>query len=705
MLPKLKCSIRDKLIIATVVTVLVVLSIASFAFTYLHWQYLQEENVTNLNATADFIANNTATALKEKNATAAEAILTQLQDYPRIVSANLKTADQKNFAHYQGIAATEPLFSAQATNLSNAIHYYFKDHKLYLEKPIISGQEILGNLTLVANAEALYEQLQRDIGISACIILGALLIGVMIASYSHRIIARPIDELSRNLVTITKQKNYKMRADFKANDEIGILRDHFNHLLDTIQDQVQQQKVVEEKVRKLAYFDDVTGLPNRYFFAELLKKIIADAKRQGHKVAVLYLDLDNFKRINEGLGRAIGDQLLIQVANRLQACLRETDAISHIDDMQNVANNMARLGGDEFTAVINHVHAIQDVAKIADRILTVLSTPFLIDGLEVFEAVSMGIAVYPEDGCDAEILLKNANAAIYHSKQNGKDCFSFYDAQMNQMALQRLKLERDLRHAIEREQLVLMYQPKIDLQTGFLTGTEALIRWQHPSLGLLPPSEFIPLAEETGLIVQIGEWVLKTACLQNLAWQKAGFPHLSIAVNLSVRQFSELRLSSTVAELLEQIGMNPKTLELEITESMLLANDNAANNMVQQLKNIGVKIAIDDFGSGYSCLRYLTQFAFDTLKIDRSFIANLTQRADDGIITKAIIDLAKGLRLQVVAEGVETIAQWQQLQIYGCDCIQGFLISKPIDAAAITRGDYLKNVPKSSLMHYKTANE
>ena len=422
---------------------------------------------------------------------------------------------------------------------------------------------------------------------------------------------------------------------------------------------------------RLAHHDALTGLPNRLLFIDRLGQAMAQANRNERLVAVMLLDLDRFKAINDTLGHTMGDLLLRNVAEFLVSCVREDDTV-------------ARLGGDEFTIMLPEIQHIQDAATVAQKILDAFTRPFFLDGHELFIGTSIGIALYPFNE-DLSLLLRNADIAMYEVKQQGGNNYQFYTAEMNTASLQRLSLEGALRRALERGEFVLHYQPQIDLTRGEIVGVEALVRWQHPERGLLGPMEFIPLAEENGLIVPIGEWVLRTACAQARAWQEAGLRPIRVAVNLSVRQFYQKNLVETVARILEQTGLDSRYLELEITESCLMQNTQTTVALLAELNRLGMRISIDDFGTGYSSLSYLKRFPVDTLKIDRSFVCDIGTDPDDDAIVKAIIALAQSLELRVVAEGVETPEQLHFLRTHGCNEIQGYLISRPLPADEAAR--------------------
>jgi diguanylate cyclase (GGDEF)-like protein/PAS domain S-box-containing protein len=442
---------------------------------------------------------------------------------------------------------------------------------------------------------------------------------------------------------------------------------------------ITERKEAEERIRYLAYYDSLTGLPNRTFYKELVSRALLLAKRHHWTIAILFIDLDYFKRINDTLGHDIGDQLLRTVGDLVKTCIRKSDFItrSEEDVLEDV---VARLGGDEFIVLLNEIAHSQDASRVARRILKELARPFTLAGHEVFVTASIGIALYPLDGNDAENLLKNADVAMYHAKNQGRNNYQFYTKSMNATSLQRLDLENDLRKALDRGEFLLYYQPTVDVQTRTIIGAEALVRWKHPNKGMISPGEFIPLAEETGLIVSIGEWVLRTACSQNRAWQNAGNKPFRVAVNLSGRQFDQEGLIEVISNALRDTGFDPQYLELEITESTIMKNPEKAATTLQKLKGMGICLSIDDFGTGYSSLGNLRKFPIDTLKIDRSFVMNITTDSDDAAITTAIIAMAHSLKLGVIAEGVESEDQQSFLRERACDAVQGYLFSRPVPA-------------------------
>jgi diguanylate cyclase (GGDEF)-like protein len=427
-----------------------------------------------------------------------------------------------------------------------------------------------------------------------------------------------------------------------------------------------------QRVEYLAYHDGLTGLPNRSMFSKVLNQSINEAQRYGRKLAVAFLDLDRFKQINDTLGHEAGDQLLKEVAVRLKGCVRSSDTV-------------ARLGGDEFVVLLPELEDEKYAAIVAQKILAAVARPFGLMGQEFRVTASIGICSYPQDGLDEQTLTKNADIAMYQAKAEGKNNFQFYSKKLNANSLERLTLESSLRHALERNEFRLYYQAKRDIASGRITGMEALLRWEHPDLGIVAPMRFIPIAEETGLIVPIGKWVLKTVCLQSISWQRQGLPALSIAVNMTARQFLDEQLLADVASLLTETGIDPHLLEIELNESLLIHNVERTIRILTGLKGLGVKIAVDDFGTGYSSLAMLQRFPLDTIKIDRSLMRDVFGTTDDTGLADAIIAMGKSLSLTVVAQGVETKEQAEHLRLHACDELQGFYFKRPLPVDEFTQ--------------------
>lgn len=484
------------------------------------------------------------------------------------------------------------------------------------------------------------------------------------------------ERLSRGEISeYTREKRYIHKNGYTvwANVTVSSMRDamgrqRFISLIENI----SRRKEAEDELRRLVNHDALTGLPNRLLLEDRLEQAIAHAHRASRLVAVMFIDLDRFKNINDSLGHDAGDEVIVEMACRIANSLREADTV-------------ARQGGDEFVVVLPDMAHEEDAAIVAQKILESLFQPMVVSGQEVFPTGSIGISLYPRDGQDAQTLLKHADAAMYRAKADGRNGYQFYAGSMGTSALDSLKLEGALRRALERNEFLLHYQPQVDIRTGAVVGVEALVRWQPQGKEMVSPADFIPIAEETGLIVPIGEWVLATACAQHKAWRDAGLPPVRIGVNLSARQFQRQDLAKRVARLLEEMDCTPDCLALEITESDVMQNPETAVEILRQLHAMGVHLAIDDFGTGYSSLSYLKRFPIDSLKIDRSFVRDITSDADDAMIVNSVIALAHSMKLSVIAEGVENIQQLDFLSDHGCDQMQGYYFSKPVPADQIAR--------------------
>ncbi|MDO9468827.1 MAG: EAL domain-containing protein [Thiobacillus sp.] len=433
-------------------------------------------------------------------------------------------------------------------------------------------------------------------------------------------------------------------------------------------DQIEAAKT---ELDHLAHHDMLTGLPNRVLMYDRLAQAIALTQRTRKQLAVLFMDLDRFKHINDSLGHTVGDQLLQSVSRRLLACVRQSDTIS-------------RQGGDEFVALIPDIEHAEDAALAAQKMLAAIALPHRIEQHDLHIGASIGISIYPDDGLDAEILIKHADTAMFHAKDKGRNTYAYFEQKMTTRAIARQSIEASLRLALERQEFVLHYQPKINLQSGTIVGVEALVRWQHPQRGLLDPAQFVPIAEDSGLILPLGRWVLREACRQAQAWQDAGLPPVAIAVNTSALEFRAEDFLANLRQILDETRLQPRYLELELTESVLMRDASAADSVLHALSALGVQLAVDDFGTGYSSLSYLRQFPINTLKIDQSFVNNMTRNADDASLVSAVISMGKNLKQRVIAEGVETAEQVAFLLEQQCDEGQGFFFGNPMGAEAFT---------------------
>ncbi|MBB6213973.1 diguanylate cyclase (GGDEF)-like protein/PAS domain S-box-containing protein [Anaerosolibacter carboniphilus] len=435
---------------------------------------------------------------------------------------------------------------------------------------------------------------------------------------------------------------------------------------------ITNQKLAEEKIYRLAYYDSLTDLPNRVVFDESLSTVLEEAKAKREMTALLYLDLDNFKMVNDTLGHIFGDLLLKNVGELLKRCLDERGIV-------------ARVGGDEFCILLSSINSKEEVIPVVEKVLAAFQNPWILDDREFYITTSIGIAAYPLDGEDRHTLLRNADTAMYGAKDYGKNNYRFYTVDMNKKIVEKLEMSNSLRRALERKELLLYYQPQVDLEKGKIVGVEALVRWNHPIWGMVSPVKFIPIAEETGMIMAIGEWVLREACSQSKKWREAGYPSIGFGVNLSAQQFQQQDLVEMIHSIILENELEPQHLELEITESLAMKDLEHTVDILKRLRSLGIKIALDDFGTGYSSLNYLKQLPIDTLKIDKSFVNDITMGSNEEAIAKSLITLAHSMSLIVTAEGIETKDQYMFLQEQCCDKAQGYLFSKPLPPDALER--------------------
>ncbi|NQD38509.1 EAL domain-containing protein [Permianibacter sp. IMCC34836] len=558
--------------------------------------------------------------------------------------------------------------------------------QLELMQPIGSDpKNPLGYLAMQVSLSELNAAI-RD-GILLLLLIGAALIGVsfLLAVRLQRYVSGPILNLARLTTQVSARNDFSLRAPVQGEDEIGRLARGFNHMLDVIGEREQardraegalrdSKETLEQAVQELhhlANYDALTELPNRSLCMDRIANALMRASREHDRVAIIFLDLDHFKEVNDSLGHAIGDDLLKSAASRLQDCLRRGDTL-------------ARLGGDEFVLVLEELHDDLNVITVLNKIISSFSEAFHIGGYVVSTTVSMGVAIYPSDGRDVHTLMRNADTAMYKAKELGRNTYQFYQPDMNALSLRRLSLATELREALQYNQLELYYQPQLDTRSKRIVGVEALLRWKHPVMGSISPAEFIPIAESTGLIVPIGQWVIERAARQLADWRKQGIGPLRVAVNISAVQFRQVDLAEQIARTVSAHNIPPESIELELTESLLMRDVESATNQLKKLKALGFKLVIDDFGTGYSSLSYLRRFPLDGLKIDRSFIDEVNRNPDDTAITLAILSMARSLRLMVIAEGVETREQYEFLLNHDCEEVQGYLFSPPVPEPVLT---------------------
>lgn len=493
------------------------------------------------------------------------------------------------------------------------------------------------------------------------------MIGFLLATKLQKIISQPVEQLATAMNSVSQDKDYSRRIANDRIDEMGILIENFNNMLTQIQQRDHELSTQRKHLKHLAHHDCLTGLPNRLLFRDRLAHAVSRSQRIGNKVGLLFLDLDRFKNINDTLGHDIGDMVLQLVTRRLKEQVRDEDTL-------------ARLGGDEFVLIAEEVRDARSLSLIADKILHSLAEPFTVNNQDLFITTSIGISIYPDDGDSVESLMKCADVAMYRSKEIGRNTYRFFTNGMNEQVEETLFLENSMRKALQNNEFTLYYQPQLDLFSNAVRGMEALIRWQHPSLGLISPGKFISVAEESGLILPIGRWVLNTACKQAKAWQEGLQPPCKVAVNISPKQFCQADLCDVVSQALRDAQLAPEYLELEITETAIMHDMAKAIHTMESLVSLGISLSIDDFGTGYSSLSCLENFPISNLKIDQSFITKVTPSEENGALAEGIIALAQTLNLGVIAEGIETQYQKAFLKNLGCRIGQGYFLSYPIPA-------------------------
>lgn len=624
--------------------------------------------IEDLNVQAKIIENNVSAALAFNDKKNAEEILSALRFSPAIQRAEIRLSDGSHFAAYH-----KATFNPKAHgDISLAQSNWYS---LMMSYDIQLNRQVVGKLIIEAGLQGMY--LSLFIFVLITMLAGALaLAGAFVLSKRLNLtISEPLLALTRLINHLTLEEDFTLRTKVTSKDEIGLLASGLNNMLDHIEkrdaeleSELAQRALAEKNLDQLAHYDNVTGLPNRHFFNNYLEDAINQARNANSQLGVIFIDLDNFKIVNDTLGHQAGDSLLKDVAERIQQALNETDIV-------------CRIGGDEFAIIMKDDAEPAQAEIIAKRIIALLLAAFNVHNNNIYVGASIGISFFPSQAAEMSSLLSNADAAMYHAKSLGKNNFQHYHADMEGRIRRRLHMENSLRRAIDADELEIYYQPQVDVYTMQITGFEALLRWNHPKMGMISPAEFIPLAEESGLILPIGDWVMVTACYQAKVWQKTFGEHLRMAVNFSARQLKDDAMVEKVLHALLITEMPANTLDLELTESSLMDNTAASVGKMKELRNAGIHISIDDFGTGFSSLSYLKRFPLSALKIDRSFISDIPEDQDDIAITNAIIALANTLKIEVIAEGVETTEQLEYLRENNCANAQGFLFSKPLSVS------------------------
>ncbi|QWV95793.1 EAL domain-containing protein [Geomonas oryzisoli] len=663
------------------------LFVSSLFFVAREAKVLYRDQQEYLVSLADMIGRNSAAALVFNDLKTAEETIRPLTQKDNVLAVYIVNKDGRLFARYQSAAQAHPALPlellpdwASPDQVNQAVQQVTREEytSSFLSgyasvvRPIRMDDEQVGTVVIHANARGFLNSLRYNILVALGFMGVTFLVFCLFSARLQLMISAPLLGLLAAMKEISAGKNFALRVTKPCDDEIGLLYDGFNHMLHEIEERDQILRQRQAHLQQLAHYDPLTRLPNRTLFYDRLAQALFHAERARETVAVIFIDLDHFKDINDTLGHRTGDLLLIEVAGRLATVVRSCDTV-------------ARLGGDEFTIFCQNVANEENATVVAQKLVALFATPFRLGASEIRVTASVGVTLYPHDGRTVDELLMNADIAMYHAKGCGKNVFALFDKKMNEHASERVTFLADLRQAVELEQFVLHYQPKVDLLTGKVTSVEALVRWMHPRLGMLAPDRFIRLAEEGGMIAELTEWVMRTACLQAKAWQEADLAPVRVAVNLSPFHFQRQDVKQSVCAVLGETGLDPSLLEIEITESALMQNDEYTCRVLSELREMGVTISVDDFGTGYSSLSYLHRFPINTLKIDRTFILNMTKSSEDQAIVTAIIAMAKSLKMQIVAEGVESVEQLETLKDQGCHEIQGFLVSRPVNAERVAR--------------------
>lgn len=692
-------SIRRKLTLIIITISSISLLIASAAFITADRVNAQQTVSENLSTMAEIIAANSSAAILFGDRVAAQETLGFLKLQEHIQGAAIFGLDGEAFAIYRkaGLDMSFPDPELQPVNV------LIWDTYIELLTRIVHEGEHIGYVYLRSDMEIIEERVTWFLGIVGIVLLVSLLVTFGLSARMQRIITDPLLRLSETARNVTTDKNYSLRASGEGSDELGTLIVDFNQMLNEIQlrdtelidhrskleervalrteeleianQQLESAKEQAESVAKrmeyYAHHDALTGLPNRILFNDRIETALAHARRQQSILALLFLDLDRFKVINDSLGHAVGDQLLRVVSRRIKKCLRTEDTV-------------ARLGGDEFMVLLSNIKSSADAGRVAKNIIDSLVKQVSCHGHELHITTSIGVSIYPFDGTDTDTLVKNADVSMYRAKELGRNQLVYYTAEMNAVSRKQLSLETSLKKALENDELELFYQPKIDITTNTIIGAEALLRWQHADKGAINPLDFLPIAEDSGLIIPIGEWVLNTAFKQLRTWHDAGHDKLGLAVNLSASQIARPGLARTIKHALETSGIEASMTELEITENVVMKNLDTAIITLEKLKTLGFRIAMDDFGTGYSSLGYLRKLPIDTVKIDKSFVHEIPENQEDTLIAQAIIAMAQSLGLSLVAEGVENTRQLDFFRQQNCTIVQGYLFSEPLCATALT---------------------
>jgi diguanylate cyclase (GGDEF)-like protein len=617
-----------------------------------------------LSTLANIVGQNSAAALQFDDRAAAMEVMGALDAERSVVAACLYGTSGQLFAEYQRSATVHdcPVQLRAAGRPAPGF--------VTVSRRVQKGEDFAGTLLLQADLRAIEERWRRMLVITGVLLMVALVVGGLAGSLLQRKISGPVQELAAAMHEVTEQHNFAARVALEGSDEIAQLGSGFNTMLAELQKRAEEKAEFEAQLRHQALNDDLTGLPNRRLLADRLSHALQRARRESHEVALLYIDLDGFKLVNDSLGHLIGDLLLRQVAERLRARVRSSDTL-------------ARLGGDEFAVVLSGEAAREQAGVVAIALLEVLAPPFAVEEHEITISASIGMSLFPENGSTPVELLQQADSAMYAAKRLGKSRMVAFSDELGASIRERLKLETELRNAIAHGEMRAYYQPEFDVTTRELVRFEALARWIHPTLGMVAPGKFIPIAEETGLIVPLGAYIMEQACREAVRWQRMARREVQVAVNVSSLQMMREPFVEEVAEILRRTRLDPRLLQIELTESVMVNGTARVAESMAALSALGVSLAIDDFGTGYSCLSYLPQLPFDALKIDRSFVNELGMRDDVDAMVHSLVTLAHNFGMRVIAEGVETEQQMERITELRCDEVQGYLLGKPVSDAGV----------------------
>jgi diguanylate cyclase (GGDEF)-like protein len=658
--------IRSKLLAINALTVGIVLLLLGGGMLGAEYYLAREAMLADLQVQARVLAANSSAAVAFGDRRAAAEIISALRVAPQVRRAVLSTADGGVLASFQ----RDPGEAAPPSPEAPVPRHQFSEGMLQLDEDIIAGGRSIGRLDIVADLSTLHTRLAGYLGALLLISGLALTVAHALLRQLQQGITGPVTRLAEVARRLARERDYSVRVPVDSRDEVGELAASFNAMVEQLQSretalarELQERRRAEERLHTLAHYDTVTRLTNRHYFNERLRLAVERATRFEEPMAVAFLDLDNFKIVNDTLGHHIGDAVLETVGSRLSGVLRTGDTVS-------------RIGGDEFAMILENVRHSSAAAAVLRKCVQALNEPIKVAGHELFVSGSAGFSMCPADATEIPQLLLYADTAMYHAKAKGKNTFQAFDAEMKGEVFKRLTIETTLRKALEHDDLDLVYQPQVDLATQKITAAEALIRWRHPEMGNLAPMDFVPVAEESGLIVLIGRWALRRACAQARAWRDAGH-RIRVGVNLSLRHFRTEDLVESVLVILSETGLEPELLELELTESALMDASSAVVTKLRRLREAGVHLAIDDFGTGYSSLSYLKRFPITTIKLDRAFVHGIPADAGDCAISRAVIAMGRSMQLNVTAEGVETEDQARFLMRYGCTAAQGFLLARP----------------------------